>query len=199
MTLPPAAPGMRIGLFGGSFNPPHEGHRLVALQCLRRLKLDRVWVLVSPGNPLKDHSELAPLADRLAATRETMRHPQIEVTDFEAARGFRYTWQTVEFLTRTAPATRFVWLMGGDSLAGFDRWERWQDIAGALPMAIYARPGAGFRATRSRAALALAAYRLPEAQASALPDAAPPAWVYLRGVMSAQSSTALRKARPAAP
>lgn len=194
MLPPAAAPGLRIGLFGGSFNPPHEGHRLVALQCLRRLRLDRIWVLVSPGNPLKDPGELAPLAERVAATRAVMRHPRIEVTDFEAARGFRYSWQTVAFLTRSRPATRFVWLMGGDSLVSFDRWARWQDIAQALPMAVYARPGAGSGATRGRAALALARYRLPEERAATLPDATPPAWVYLTGVTSAQSSSALRRA-----
>ena len=85
--LPIATPGMRIGLFGGSFNPAHEGHRLVALECLKRLALDKVWVLVSPGNPLKDHSELAPLADRIAETRALMNHPALEVTGFEAAHG----------------------------------------------------------------------------------------------------------------
>jgi len=198
LKLPPAEPGMRIGLFGGSFNPAHDGHRLVALQCLRRLALDRVWVMVSPGNPLKDHSELAPLAERVAAARALMDHPQIEVTAFEAAHGFRYTYETLDYLVAAEPGVRFVWIMGADSLMTFDRWERWQEIARTMPMAIYARPGATFRATRSRAAVALEAARLPEDKAAALPESAPPAWVYLRGVMSAQSSTAIRKARATA-
>jgi len=191
---PPAAAGMRIGLFGGSFNPAHEGHLLVATQCLTRLALDRVWVLVSPGNPLKDHSTLAPLAERVATTTALMDHPRIVVTGFEAAHGFRYTYETLDYLVAAEPLVHFVWIMGADSLISFDRWERWEDIARTMPMAVYARPGATQRATRSRAALALAGCRLPEARAAALATSPPPAWVYLRGVMSTQSSTALRKA-----
>lgn len=192
---PLAAPGMRIGLFGGSFNPVHEGHRLVALECLKRLHLDRIWILVSPGNPLKDHSELAPLDLRVAEAVKMMDDPRLEVTAFEAARGFTYTWQTIDFLTTSQPRAKFVWIMGADSLMSFDRWERWQDIAARVPMAVYARPGATFRATRSPAATALAHARLTEEKAEILADEPPPAWVYLRGIMSSASSTAIRAAR----
>lgn len=192
---PIAEPGMRIGLFGGSFNPAHEGHRLVALQCLKRLALDRVWVMVSPGNPLKDHSELAPLADRVAAARRLMDHPQLDVTAFEASHDFRYTYETLEHLVAAEPAVHFVWVMGADSLMNFDRWEHWEEIARTMPIAVYARPGATFRATRSKAAMALEAFRLPEDKAAILAESEPPAWVYLRGIMSSQSSTAIRKAR----
>jgi nicotinate-nucleotide adenylyltransferase len=192
---PAAEPGMRIGLFGGSFNPAHEGHRLVALQCLKRLALDRLWVLVSPGNPLKDHAELAPLAERVASTERVMNDHRIAVTGFEAAHGFHYTYETLDYLVAAEPGVKFVWIMGADSLMSFDRWERWEEIARTVPMAIYARPGATFRATRSTAAVALEDCRLPEDRAEALADAEPPAWVYLRGVMSPQSSTAIRKQR----
>jgi nicotinate-nucleotide adenylyltransferase len=186
---------MRIGLFGGSFNPPHEGHRLVATQCLKRLALDRLWVTVSPGNPLKDRTDLAPLDVRLAATRQLMDHPRLDVTGFEARRGFRFTFETVRFLLERAPDVRFVWIMGADSLRDFDRWERWEEIAQMVPIAVYARPGAGFRATFSKAATRLRAYRISEEEAETLADRTPPVWVYLTGVMSAQSSTALRAAR----
>ena len=192
LDLPPHAPGMRIGLFGGSFNPAHEGHRLVAMQCLRRLKLDVIWILVTPGNPLKDRAGLAPLSQRIARTRALMDHPRLEVTGFEAARGFTYTYETVSYLTQACEGSRLVWIMGADSLRDFDRWERWEDIARLVPMAVYARPGANFRATQSRAATVLKAFRIPEESAETLADRTPPAWVYLRGVMSAQSSTAIR-------
>jgi nicotinate-nucleotide adenylyltransferase len=186
---------MRIGLFGGSFNPAHEGHKLVATQCLKRLALDAVWILVSPGNPLKDPAELAPLEERLAATRALMDHPRIEVTGFEAAHGFRYTYETLSYLRRAAEGTRFVWIMGADSLRDFDRWERWEEIAAMVPIAVYARPGANFRATLSKAATRLRNYRIPEEAAETLAARNPPAWVYLRGVMSALSSTAIRSGR----
>ncbi len=192
LSLPPHAPGMRIGLFGGSFNPAHEGHKLVATQCLKRLQLDAMWILVTPGNPLKDHSGLAPLADRIATTRTLMAHSRIEVTGFEAAHGFRYTYETLQYLTQACEGSKLIWIMGADSLRDFDHWERWQDIANMVPIAVYARPGSNFRATQSRAAVALKAARIPEEAAETLADRAPPAWVYLRGVMSPLSSTAIR-------
>ena len=194
-TLPAAAPGMRIGLFGGSFNPAHDGHRLVALQCLARLRLDAVWLLVSPGNPLKDHTELAPLADRVALTRKLMSHPRIEVTGFEAAHRLHYTADTLDWLVGARPGTKFVWIMGADNLSQFAHWERWQQIAGLMPMAIYARPGSTLRATASKAAIALKQHRIPEAEAETLAGRTPPAWVYLHGITSPQSSSAIRAAR----
>ncbi len=196
--LPPHAPGLRIGLFGGSFNPIHEGHRLVAEQCLKRLALDAVWLLVTPGNPLKSHEELAPLAERVAAARALTANPRIHATGFEAAHDFRYTVDTLEWLSRTCEGTRFVWIMGADNLVQFDRWERWERIAQLMPIAVYARPGSTLRATASRAATALKKYRLPEAEAEVLAGRETPAWVYLRGVTSKQSSSAIR-ARNKAP
>ena len=164
----------------------------MAVQCLKRLALDAVWLLVSPGNPLKDHSGLAPLAQRVTAARALMNHPRIEVTGFEAEHGFRYTFETLSFLQSGHTGTRFVWVMGADNLHQFDRWERWLDIAGLMPMAIYDRPGSTLRATRSKAAIALKDYRVPEEESEALADQEPPAWVYLHGMVSRQSSTAIR-------
>jgi nicotinate-nucleotide adenylyltransferase len=193
--LPISGRGMRIGLFGGSFNPAHDGHLLVALQALKRLDLDTLWVLVSPGNPLKDHSDLAPLADRVAGARAILDHPQIKVTGFEAAHGFRFTFDTLSYLKSALPGRKFVWVMGADNLVNFDRWERWREIAGLMPMAIYVRPGSAMRAPASKAALALSKYRLDEGDASSLADRDPPAWIYLHGQQSALSSSAIRARR----
>ncbi|MCB9992263.1 MAG: nicotinate-nucleotide adenylyltransferase [Hyphomicrobiaceae bacterium] len=190
--MPASAPGMTIGLFGGSFNPPHEGHRLVSEQVLKRLGLDAVWWLVTPGNPLKDHGELAPLPERVEAARKMMRLPDVHVTGFEAAHGFRYTFDTLSFLRQTMPSRHFVWIMGADSLMSFHRWDRWRDIAGLMPLAIYARPGASKKALFSRAATALARFRYDELDAPLLPYAETPAWVFLTGLMSALSSTEIR-------
>jgi nicotinate-nucleotide adenylyltransferase len=193
--LPPSAPGMRIGLFGGSFNPAHEGHRLVAEQALIRLELDVVWILVTPGNPLKDHSELAPLGERVRQTRQMLAHPAIRVTGFEAERGITYSYQTVDFLTATLADRRFVWIMGADNLASFHRWERWQDIAAKIPLAVYVRPGSARPALASPAAHQLARHRISEMDAPLLAGLAPPAWVYLRGLVSPLSSSAIRARR----
>lgn len=190
--LPPSAPGMRIGIFGGSFNPLHEGHILVATQCLKRLKLNAVWLLVSPGNPLKDHRELLSLEERVTAARGAIRNPKIEVTGWEAARGFHYTFDTLSHLTAELRGRKLVWIMGADSFRDFDRWERWESIAGLLPMAIYSRPGAARLARTAKAATVLAQFRVRETEAEVIADMDPPAWVFLTGMMSTQSSTALR-------
>jgi nicotinate-nucleotide adenylyltransferase len=183
---------MKIGLFGGSFNPPHAGHRAASLLALRRLNLDRVWWLVSPGNPLKDARELAPLALRLEAARKVSRHPRIEVTAIEAAIGAAYTFETISYLKRRCPGVRFVWLMGADNFLSFDRWQRWRGIAKLVPIAIVDRPGFTLTAPHGRAAGTLAFSRLRENQAPHLAMAAPPALVFLHGPRSDMSSTALR-------
>ena len=195
--LPPHRAGLRVGLFGGSFNPIHEGHRLVAEQCLKRLALDAVWLLVTPGNPLKNNGELPPLETRVRAARELIANPRIYATGVEAVHDFHYTVDTLEWLVEACPDTGFVWIMGADNLTQFDRWERWQDIANLMPIAVYARPGSTFRATVSKAATALKKHRLPEAEAETLAGREPPAWVYLHGITSPQSSTALRARRKA--
>jgi nicotinate-nucleotide adenylyltransferase len=190
--FPPHGAGQRIGLYGGSFNPPHAGHRHVALVALRRLALDTVWFLVTPGNPLKDHDGLAPLAERLAATRRVAAHPRLAVTGVEAELGCDLTYDTLRALTARLPGLRLVWIMGGDNLASFHRWHRWRDIAALAPMAIIDRPGSAHAALNAPAALALARFRVPEVEAPSLAGREPPAWVYLHGRRSALSSTALR-------
>ncbi len=194
--LPPHASGQRIGLFGGSFNPPHEGHLLVAQTALRRLRLDRVWWLVTPGNPLKETAGLPSQEDRMAACRRLIGHdPRIIVTGIEAGIGTRYTQETIAFLKQRAPLVRFVWLMGSDNLASFHRWQKWRDIAGMVPIAVIDRPGTTLRAVASPAARALSAHRIGERGASTLAEHKAPAWVFLHGRRSDQSSTRLRAAR----
>lgn len=197
--LPRAAPGMRIGLYGGSFNPAHAGHRHVSRMALRRLGLDRVWWIVTPGNPLKDTGELATTSARVAEAKLVARDPRIDVTSFEEEIEARYTVDTLAYLKRRYPGVRFVWIMGADNLAGFHRWRGWRRIARMMPMAVIDRPGWTLKATRSRSATALSAARIGEADASALPGLEPPAWVFLHGPRSYLSSTQLRRLRRTSP
>lgn len=190
--LPPHAPGLRVGLYGGSFNPPHAGHRHVSLMALRRLQLDRIWWIVTPGNPLKDRAGLPPASARAAVARTVAADPRIAVTGFEEEIGARFTIDTLAYLRERCPGVRFVWIMGADNLAGFHRWRGWRAIARSMPIAVVDRPGWTLRATRSRAAAALARYRWDEADAPRLADAAPPAWLFLHGPRSFLSSTQLR-------
>ena len=193
--LPPHASGMRIGLFGGTFDPPHQAHLGASLLALKRLKLDRVWWLVTPGNPLKDTRGLAPLADRIAAARALTRDPRIAITGFEAALGVRYSFDTVSWLVKRCPGVRFVWIMGADNLRSFHRWQKWRGIARLVPMAVVDRLGPSLYSIGGVAAQALARARIRESVASSLADRRPPAWVYLHGLKSPLSSTALRAAR----
>jgi nicotinate-nucleotide adenylyltransferase len=184
--------GMRIGLLGGSFNPPHDAHRAISLFAIKRLKLDRVWWLVTPGNPLKDHGGLWDIDQRAEAARKMANDPRIDVTCLESVIGTRYTVDTITYLRRRAAGLRFVWIMGADNLAQFHRWQNWRRIASQVPIAVIDRPPQSFRALAAPAAQALARYRLPENRAGRLADHPPPAWVFLTGMKLALSSTGLR-------
>jgi nicotinate-nucleotide adenylyltransferase len=190
---PLALPGQRIGLMGGTFNPPHEGHLVCAETALRRLKLDALWWIVTPGNPLKSASGLPSLERRMTASRGLISDPAIKVTGFEAELGSPYTYATVRYVRRRFPRTRFVWVMGADNLAAFDRWQHWHEIAHLVPIAVVDRPGWHLKALASPAARALSRRRLPESAAARLPFCKPPAWLLLTTRLSDTSSTALRR------
>jgi nicotinate-nucleotide adenylyltransferase len=195
LVLPPHAHGLRIGLFGGTFDPPHAAHLGASLLAMKRLNLDRLWWLVTPGNPLKDTRNLRPLKQRLADARNLANHPRIDVTGLEAVINTRYTYDTLRYLVRRCPGVKFVWVMGADNLRSFYRWQSWRQIASLMPMAVVDRMGSSLYATGGRAALALDRYRVPEHQAKTLAGLKPPAWVYLHGLKSPLSSTALRASR----
>lgn len=191
--LPPYAEGMRIGLFGGTFNPPHEAHLGACLLAMKRLGLDRVWWLVTPANPLKDTRGLTPLDERIRAIDAFARHPYIHVTGFEAAIDSRHTIKTISFLRRRCPGVHFVWIMGADNLRSFHRWQKWREIAALVPIAVVDRLGPSLYATGGVAGQALGRWRIPESAARTLPVRKPPAWAYLHGLKSPLSSTALRR------
>src|SRR6266436_6783419 len=184
--------GMRIGLLGGSFNPPHAAHRAISLFAIKRLKLDRVWWLLTPGNPLKDTGRLHGLTERADAARKVADDPRIDISCLEGVIGVRYTVDTIIHLRRRVSGAHLVWIMGADNLAQFHRWKDWRRIASEVPIAVIDRPPQSFRALAAPAAQALARYRLPENQAARLADQQAPAWVFLTGMKLSLSSTGLR-------
>ncbi|WP_044007044.1 nicotinate-nucleotide adenylyltransferase [Jannaschia sp. CCS1] len=190
-TLPFAMPGQTVGLFGGSFDPPHKGHVHVSREALKRYGLDRVWWLVSPGNPLKARGPAA-LDRRLQAARALVHHPSVEVTDIEAHLGTRYTAQTIERLQTLYPGVRFVWLMGADNLAQFHRWQRWEWIMRSVPVGVLARPGERISARTSVAAQRFRDAKMPASAAQLLGRSDAPAWCFLNVPMLDVSSSDIR-------
>lgn len=191
--IPYAGQGQRIGLLGGSFDPPHAGHVHITQHALKRFGLDRVWWLVSPGNPLKSRGP-APMDKRLALARRMMRHPRVDITGIEADLGTRYTAQTIAALRHRAPHLHFVWLMGADNLASFHRWQDWQEIFRQVPVGVLARPGDRLSSRRSIAAQRYSAFRLPGQASQLLGRSEAPCWCYVNLPLNASSSTQLRAA-----
>ena len=189
--FPYAAPGQVVGLLGGSFDPAHQGHAHITREALKRFGLDRVWWLVSPGNPLKARGPAA-LSDRMERARQVMQHPRVEVTDIEAHLGTRYTAETLDKLQRIYPQVRFVWLMGADNMAQLHLWQDWRWIMDHVPIGVLARPGQRISARMSRAAGLYERYRIPGRFGQLLAHAAAPAWCFTNVPMNDASSTAIR-------
>ncbi len=183
---------IRVGLLGGSFNPAHAGHRHIAQLARRRLRLQQVWLLVSPGNPLKPTRGMAPRAERLAAAAAIGDGRRIVATGIEAALGTRYTVATLSALRRRFPRVRFVWLMGADNLVQLPRWNRWLAIPRGTRIAVLPRPGYNLPALAGQAAQRLRRARRRVAAAPALAALAPPAWLFLPAAQHAASATAIR-------
>ncbi len=183
---------MAVGLFGGSFNPPHDGHMLVAETALRKLRIHQLWWMVTPGNPLKENSGLPGLGQRLAWCRERISDPRIKLTAFEAAHELRYTAETLDFILERNRGVDFVWVMGADNLAGFHRWQNWHEIANSVPIAVIDRPGSTLAYLSSIMAKTFDHARVDEADVGALARMDPPAWTFIHGRRSPLSSTAIR-------
>tara|TARA_R110002096_G_scaffold166110_4_gene335211 strand:+ start:201 stop:851 length:651 start_codon:yes stop_codon:yes gene_type:complete len=190
--------GGRIGLLGGSFNPAHAGHLHVSRLALQYLRLDAVWWLVSPQNPLKPADSMAPFADRLAYAAKVARHPRIVASDVETQLGTRYTIDTIAALQKHLPHVRFVWLMGADNLIQLPRWASWREIAARVPIAVWGRPTYSARAMAGKVAQRYARNRIPLEAAGQLALKQPPAWAFFPIRLHPASATSIREAGHAA-
>jgi nicotinate-nucleotide adenylyltransferase len=187
---------IRTGLLGGSFNPAHGGHRRISAAAIAALRLDEMWWLVSPGNPLKADAGMAPLAARFDSARRAARHLPIRVTAVERELGSPYTVDTIRALVLRYPHRRFVWIMGGDNLVQFHRWREWRRIAQMVPIAVVSRPGYDGPAHAARAMGWLRRFVHPAATASSWTEWRSPALVFLRLPLDPTSATGIRAATP---
>jgi nicotinate-nucleotide adenylyltransferase len=178
---------------GGSFNPAHDGHRHISQLALSRLGLDEVWWLVSPQNPLKSEVGMASFESRLESAYSIAGDRRIRVSAIEAELGTRYTADTLKALQNRYPAARFVWLMGADNLVQISRWRAWAEIFRTIPIAVFARDSYDSKALSELASVRFRRARIPERAARLLPDAAPPAWAFLRIKPHPATATELRK------
>lgn len=191
---PGRSPRLRVGLLGGSFNPAHEGHRVISEEAIKRLRLDRVCWLVSPQNPLKPSRDMASFADRFASAKRRARHPRLVVSDIEQRLGIRYSLDTIRVLQRDR-RTQYIWLIGADNLAQLPRWRGWREIMRRVPVAVFDREPYSHRALAGQAARTYRYARRPEQAAATVARAQPPAWVFLRFRRHQVSSTAIRRRR----
>lgn len=196
--MPHVEKNMRVGLFGGSFNPPHAGHILVTEIALRRLKLDQLWWIVTPGNPLKDTKKLPSLAERIALSKVLIEDPRVKITAFEAQHKVRFTADTLKLIKQRNHGVDFTWIMGADNLRNFHHWQNWQEIASTFPIAVIDRPGSTLSYLSSIMAKTFDYARIDEQSASTLPLYKAPAWSFIHGPRSTLSSTAIRRQNKAA-
>ena len=193
---PPRHATARIGLLGGSFNPAHGGHREISIAALNYIKLDAVWWLVSPGNPLKDPGAYAPYEERLAKARRVADHHRIVVSDFERRKNLQYTIDTLDAIQTLWPDMGFVWLMGADSLMTFHLWRDWKSIFARTPIAVFNRPGSETAPEEAEAAQEFSRFRVETEKAATILSEEPPAWTFIAATSNPLSSTALRTACP---
>lgn len=189
--FPSVEPGLTIGLLGGSFDPPHEGHVHITKLALKIFNLSKIWWLVCPENPIKSVIP-SDLNSRFLASKKIMKHPSVVITDLERKFKTKYTFQTLIKLKKLYPSTKFVWLMGADNLINFHHWKNWDWIMKNIPIGVMARPRDQIKAGLSPAAIRFSKYRLPREKSLLLPYLSPPVWTLVTGSMKNISSTKLR-------
>ena len=190
--FPSVEPGLTIGLLGGSFDPPHEGHVHITKLALKIFNLSKIWWLVCPENPIKSVTP-SDLNSRFLASKKIMKHPSVIITDLERKFKTKYTFQTLIKLKKLYPSTKFVWLMGADNLINFHHWKNCDWIMKNIPVGVLARPEEQIKAGLSRTAIKFGNYRLPKEKSIILSNYIPPVWTLSTGPMRNISSTEIRK------
>jgi len=184
----------KIGLLGGSFNPAHEGHLHISLEATKILKLDEIWWLVSPQNPLKAIDEMAPFNERFESAQQITKDYKdiIKISDFEKQNNTNKTFDTLVALHNKYIDNKFIWLMGADNLTNFDKWYKWKEIFATAPIAVFDRNDHKNESISSKAAISFKNSLLAQGEESQLANTPPPAWCFLDIKKHPASSTSIR-------
>ncbi len=178
---------------GGSFNPAHKAHTHISLMALKRLRLNQIWWIISPQNPLKDQKDTAPIKKRVYEANLLINNPNIKIGIPEIKFNNTYTFNTLKKLKMLNPYVHFVWLMGADNLASFHLWKKWTTIFENIPIAVFDRPKYSNSSISSKAAQTFSKYRIKDSSIENLVLKTPPAWYFFHSKADTISSSFIRK------
>ena len=186
---------IKVGVLGGSFNPPHLGHIHISLIALKKLNLDEIWWLVTPQNRLKKNDIRSTFVERLKKAREfTSYFNKIKVLDVEYKNKLFSSYKTVKFLKSKSQKTKFVWIMGSDNLQNFNKWLRPKLISKIFPVAVIERPSYSYKLLNSIGASVLGK-RLKKLRTKSF-NYNFSSWVFIKDKLNKNSSTKIRNNPP---
>ena len=184
----------RIGLLGGSFDPPHRGHLHISLEAKKIFQLNEIWWLVTPQNPLKI---LKPTAynERVSNCKKITKGKPIIIKEIEKKINSKYTYQTLYYLQSHYFNIKFFWLMGADNLINFHKWQKWRKIFKEISIVVFKRHGYNNKALRSIANKTFSNYQIISNTLNKNQFNKLPSWVWINNKEIKISSTEIRQQR----
>jgi nicotinate-nucleotide adenylyltransferase len=157
---------LKIGLLGGSFNPPHKGHLAISLAVMKKFQLQRVFWLVTPCNPNKNPEDYLNLTARVELCKKLVQKESnvIKILDLEKDFKNYYSANTITNIKKSYPKTNFYWIMGGDNLLTFHKWFKWQEIVEKVKLLVCERGTTALKASRTKLAQHLPLLELDKKQ-----------------------------------
>tara|TARA_Y100001970_G_scaffold283886_1_gene400077 strand:+ start:3786 stop:4403 length:618 start_codon:yes stop_codon:yes gene_type:complete len=183
---------MKIGILGGSFNPAHEGHLYISNIALKIFRLDEVWWLVSPQNPLKTTLIKNNVKVRIKHAKSISNRYKIRVGDLETKFNTNLTAKTLKIIVKRYAGTKFIWLMGADNLKEIDKWFNWKSIFNTMPIAVFDRGVYSYSIINSIAGKRYFSKLHKRKNSKSIFNTRPPSWQFIHNCKNPISSTNIR-------
>ena len=183
-----------IGLLGGSFDPPHKGHLYISLEAKKILKLDDIWWLVTPQNPLKVNRP-ASYSERIKNCKLIIKNQPIKIKEIEKKINSKFSYQTIKYLNKHYKNINFFWLMGADNLINFHEWQNADKIINEIPIVVFRRYGYNNKALKSYTSNFYKNFRINNNNLHIKNFKELPAWTIIKNKEIRISSTEIRKQR----